>query len=361
MKLASFDGGFGRVEGDSVVPMGEDLVAYLATGVSEDRAPVPLAGLALRSPVVAPQKVICVGLNYHDHAEETGQPVPEEPILFPKFANSVIGHGADVVVPPVVTQPDFEAELGVVIGRRARARSPRPTRSGHVAGYTCVNDVLGARPAVPLVAVDAGQGGGHLPAVRPLARHDGRDPRSASARDKVPGQRGSAAGFVHRADDLRRGDPGGVHQPHDHVGTRRHDRDRHPARRGDGPDAAPLAVRRRRVTISIERIGALTNQVRAAARNGGPDEALHGWWCRSCSRWWPPRARAVGGTNASGSPGGSGPVELTMWMGYTPPPPREPVVRVPVAAEDRGRVQRVAVEGPRHDAVREQRLRAARR
>ena len=133
MRLASFADGFGRIEDGALIPMGDDLVGYLATGASHDGAPIPLDGLEMLSPVVAPQKVICVGLNYRDHAEESGQPIPDEPILFPKFANSVIGPGAAIEVPPVVTQPDFEAELGVVIGRRTKAVSEAEALA-HVGG-----------------------------------------------------------------------------------------------------------------------------------------------------------------------------------------------------------------------------------
>lgn len=140
MKLVSFDGGFGRIEGDLVVPMGPDLVAYLETGEAREGAPIPLHRVRLRAPVPRPGKVIGIGLNYRDHAAESGQPIPETPILFPKFANSVVGPGEPIVIPPETTQADYEAELGVVIGRRAR-RVPEARALEHVAGYTCVNDV----------------------------------------------------------------------------------------------------------------------------------------------------------------------------------------------------------------------------
>ena len=87
-----------------------------------------------------PGKVICVGLNYQDHAKETGKAVPTEPILFPKFANSVVGPGADVLVPPEADEIDYEAELAVVIGRRA-SRVAVADAIDHVAGYACANDV----------------------------------------------------------------------------------------------------------------------------------------------------------------------------------------------------------------------------
>ena len=144
MRLVSFESGFGRVEGDSVIPMGPDLVAYLATGDASDGVPVPLAEVRLLAPVPRPGKVVGIGLNYRDHAAESGQPIPEAPILFPKFANSVIGPGAPIVIPPETEQPDYEAELGVVIGRTAY-RVTEVDALAHVAGYTCVNDVSPAR------------------------------------------------------------------------------------------------------------------------------------------------------------------------------------------------------------------------
>ena len=140
MKLASTPGGFGRIEDDVFVPMGEDIVRYLERGASSDGQPLPLAEVQLLAPIPRPGKVICVGLNYRDHAEETGQAIPDEPVLFSKFANSVVGPGADVVVPRVVMQPDFEAELAVVIGRRATG-VPASDALSYVAGYTCANDV----------------------------------------------------------------------------------------------------------------------------------------------------------------------------------------------------------------------------
>ena len=142
MRFVSFDGGFGRIEGDAVVPMGNDLLTFLAGGKSgaRDRDPVPLSEVALRAPIPRPGKIVCVGLNYRDHAAESGQPVPDHPILFPKFANSVIGPGDAIVLPADTEQPDYEAELGVVIGATAKQVSESEAL-GHVAGYTCLNDV----------------------------------------------------------------------------------------------------------------------------------------------------------------------------------------------------------------------------
>jgi 2-keto-4-pentenoate hydratase/2-oxohepta-3-ene-1,7-dioic acid hydratase in catechol pathway len=140
MRLISFEGGFGRIEGELVVPMGPDLAAYLASGMASDGEPFRVADVRLLAPVPRPGKVIGIGLNYRDHAAESGQPIPDEPILFPKFANSVIGPGAAIEVPPETEQADYEAELGVVIGRTAK-RVREADALSHVAGYTCMNDV----------------------------------------------------------------------------------------------------------------------------------------------------------------------------------------------------------------------------
>jgi 2-keto-4-pentenoate hydratase/2-oxohepta-3-ene-1,7-dioic acid hydratase in catechol pathway len=90
--------------------------------------------------ITRPGKIVCVGLNYHDHAEEGGQDLPKAPLLFAKWPNTLIGDGDPVVLPPESTQVDYEAELGVVIGTKAKRVSERDALD-HVEGYICVNDV----------------------------------------------------------------------------------------------------------------------------------------------------------------------------------------------------------------------------
>ena len=87
-----------------------------------------------------PGKIVCVGLNYRDHAAEAGMDLPAAPLLFAKWPNTLVGHGDPVVLPPESTQVDYEAELGVVIGTTAKRVSERAALD-HVAGYICVNDV----------------------------------------------------------------------------------------------------------------------------------------------------------------------------------------------------------------------------
>ena len=92
------------------------------------------------APVTAPKKIICVGLNYRDHAEEQGAKLPEEPLLFAKFANTLRGHLQQVDLPEISQKVDLEAELGLVIGRPGRNIHEREAAQ-HVLGYTIVNDV----------------------------------------------------------------------------------------------------------------------------------------------------------------------------------------------------------------------------
>ncbi|MCM3628234.1 fumarylacetoacetate hydrolase family protein [Paenibacillus glycanilyticus] len=90
--------------------------------------------------VTNPQKIICIGLNYRRHAEETNAPIPEYPILFNKFNNTLTGHGQDVPLPRVSSKVDYEAELVIVIGKEAKYLS-EDNALNHVFGYCCVNDI----------------------------------------------------------------------------------------------------------------------------------------------------------------------------------------------------------------------------
>lgn len=92
------------------------------------------------APVAEPSKVICIGLNYRDHALESNLPIPSEPVVFNKFPQAVVGPGDAVVLPSVAHQVDYEAELVVIIGKGGR-RIPKERAMSHVAGYTVGNDV----------------------------------------------------------------------------------------------------------------------------------------------------------------------------------------------------------------------------
>src|SRR5947207_8913855 len=93
-------------------------------------------------PIGRPEKIICVGLNYRDHAEGQGVALPEGPLLFAKWPNTRIGPGEPIRLPAVSHEVDYEAELGVVIGEQVRQASP-DTALEAVRGYLCANDVSG--------------------------------------------------------------------------------------------------------------------------------------------------------------------------------------------------------------------------
>ena len=93
-------------------------------------------------PIERPGKIVCVGLNYRDHAEEQGAELPAAPLLFAKWTTALVGPGEPIVIPPIVTKADYEAELGVVIGRRASG-VPVDDALDFVSGYVVANDVSG--------------------------------------------------------------------------------------------------------------------------------------------------------------------------------------------------------------------------
>jgi 2-keto-4-pentenoate hydratase/2-oxohepta-3-ene-1,7-dioic acid hydratase in catechol pathway len=103
-------------------------------------APVEFGAVRLAAPL-SPGKIVCVGLNYADHAAEGGQQAPAEPILFLKAPDTVVGAYDDVVIPRGGEKTDWEVELGVVIGRTAAYIEDEATALDHVAGYVLVNDV----------------------------------------------------------------------------------------------------------------------------------------------------------------------------------------------------------------------------
>src|SRR3989337_3431265 len=91
-------------------------------------------------PIERPGKIVCVGLKSRDHAEEQGVEIPAEPLLFAKWPNALIGPVEAIVIPPLVTKCDYEAELGVVIGARVKSVSKENALEA-VRGYLCANDV----------------------------------------------------------------------------------------------------------------------------------------------------------------------------------------------------------------------------
>ena len=157
MKFATFriEGSttWGLIDGEEAVDLGavvQDRFADLKAAIAAD-ALMGLsshAGQAKRYPLSAitwlpvipnPDKILCVGLNYEMHRKETGRDVVENPTIFTRFANSQIGHGAEIIRPRHSTDLDFEGELAVIIGKPGRHISTADAMQ-HVAGYACYND-----------------------------------------------------------------------------------------------------------------------------------------------------------------------------------------------------------------------------
>jgi 2-keto-4-pentenoate hydratase/2-oxohepta-3-ene-1,7-dioic acid hydratase in catechol pathway len=127
------DGGF----------LASDGVARAAEAAA-DGALIPLEGagsLRVGAPISRPGKIVCIGLNYHDHARETGADAPNEPVVFLKDPMTVVGPFDDVRIPRGSTKTDWEVELGVVIGSTARYLESPAHALGHVAGYLVSHDV----------------------------------------------------------------------------------------------------------------------------------------------------------------------------------------------------------------------------
>jgi len=116
------------------------LPTVVAERVAEGRTE-PLDGRRFGAPIARPHQILCIGLNYSDHAAETGQAVPAEPILFTKAPNTLIGPNDDVLIPRESQKTDWEVELGVVIGRHSSYLKDEAEAAESIAGYVLVNDV----------------------------------------------------------------------------------------------------------------------------------------------------------------------------------------------------------------------------
>jgi 2-keto-4-pentenoate hydratase/2-oxohepta-3-ene-1,7-dioic acid hydratase in catechol pathway len=120
--------------------LGAGALDAVAAAAADAGGGVPLAEVELLPPVPNPQKIVCIGLNYADHAEEAGIEAPPVPTFFAKFANALVPDGATVAIPEATKRLDYEAEVAFVIGRPAREVDAAEALD-HVAGYTLLNDL----------------------------------------------------------------------------------------------------------------------------------------------------------------------------------------------------------------------------
>jgi len=107
----------------------------------ETLAPFDITGKRIGAPIARPGKIVCIGLNYRDHAEETGLAIPEEPVVFLKAPNCMVGPNDDVMIPRASTKCDWEIELAVVISKTARYLDSVEQAANHIAGYALANDM----------------------------------------------------------------------------------------------------------------------------------------------------------------------------------------------------------------------------
>lgn len=201
---------------------------------------------------VQPSKIVAVGLNYRDHAREMGKPLPDEPLIFLKPPTAVIGPGAAIVIPPGVGRVDYEAELGIVIGRTAR-RVPAARAGEHVLGLTCLNDVTARELQSRDVQYTRAKGFDSFAPLGPAVAV-GLDGRALDVESFVNGQRRQASNtreLIFPLDRLVEFVSGVMTlHPGDVIAT------------GTPSGVGPL-VAGDRVTVRIEGIGELTNEVAA--------------------------------------------------------------------------------------------------
>lgn len=117
-----------------------DIEAEVDKRISENQVH-EIAGKRIGAPFTRPHQIICIGLNYADHAKESGAEVPSEPIIFTKASNTLVGPNDTVIIPKNSEKCDWEVELGIVIGKRAKYLSSPAEAAEHIAGYVLCNDV----------------------------------------------------------------------------------------------------------------------------------------------------------------------------------------------------------------------------
>jgi 2-keto-4-pentenoate hydratase/2-oxohepta-3-ene-1,7-dioic acid hydratase in catechol pathway len=156
MKLVSFSLADGKIRPGSLLEDGNlvvdlsvagygDTLAVIAAGISAPEGgntfpAYPLAEVRLHAPLLNPPRIFAIGLNYRDHAKESGMEIPTSPVVFFKLPTAIVGPGEPIVLPVNSTQPDYEAEFAFVIGRGGYRLAADEWRN-HVYGYTIVNDV----------------------------------------------------------------------------------------------------------------------------------------------------------------------------------------------------------------------------
>lgn len=124
----------------AITPLRERVLSDFERSGVVSNSLIHMDQVQLLAPVLRPGKLICIGLNYRDHVAESNMPIPERPVIFSKFTTAIVGSNQPILLPGSSSQVDYEAELAVVIGRRAKFVQPEQALD-YVFGYTCFNDI----------------------------------------------------------------------------------------------------------------------------------------------------------------------------------------------------------------------------
>ena len=243
MKLLSFDLAgaprFGAVSGDRVIDLTGKVgdiatlrgileagaLARVADFAAGARADIALSDVKFRIPVAAPDKILCVGVNYGNRNAEykDGSELPKYPSIFPRFARSFVGHGQSLVRPPESPQLDYEGEIAIVIGKGGR-RIPESEAESHIAGLTCLNEgTIRDWTQARQVQRHAGQELRRQRRDRALDGHGGRVRRLRQPARADTRERGDAAGRQHLQPDVPVPAPDPLHLDVDDARARRRD------------------------------------------------------------------------------------------------------------------------------------------
>lgn len=158
MKLVSFRHSgrqfYGALTGDRLAPaapeitkryptlqaaLEDDALGIVADHLAQQAATLDAGEVTFLPPIARPEKILCIGVNYHLHRIETGRDESEYPVIFTRFANTLVGHNENIVRPRASEQLDFEGELAVIIGKAGR-HIAQANALAHIAGYSCFND-----------------------------------------------------------------------------------------------------------------------------------------------------------------------------------------------------------------------------
>ena len=203
-----------------------------------DKLPLVKGSPRYGSPITGTRKFIAIGLNYADHAAESGLPIPAEPVVFMKATSCIQGPNDPIMLPKNSVKTDWEVELGVIIGKQARYVSQKEALN-HVAGYCTINDVSEREFQIERGGTwDKGKGCDTFGPLGPWLVTRDEVPNPQKTVHVAGSQRQTRAERQHQDHDLQRRQNHQLREPVHDPGTRRRDHHRHATRCGPGHEAA---------------------------------------------------------------------------------------------------------------------------